>query len=156
MNYNNYIIGNIIRMQRESLGLSKNKLSELVGVSHTEIRRIEDGTRKSYNLNVLKRICEVLNLNMSELLFETHKKFDKNYNNFDKKYNVKVIQTIKNSYEILAQNERQAAQSILNYLEENDLIFVDPSDNFDIEVYSENGEKFQSFNAKNRLYRVRI
>lgn len=156
MNYNNYVVGNIIRMRREALELSKNRLADLVGVSHTEIRRIEDGVRKSYNLNVLKRICDVLDLNVRELLFEMPKTFEKTNQKYEKNFNVKVIQTFKNSYEIEAKNEREAAQKILDFLVENNLILVDPIDSFDIEVYSEDGENLQNFNAKNKLYRVRI
>ena len=156
MNYENYIIGKTIRIKRENLGISKNALSKLVGISDTEIRRIENGIRRSYNLNILNRICEVLDINMVELLFEIPKKIEKNYQDFEKKFNVKVIQTFKNSYEIEAKNEREAAQKILDFLVENNLILVDPSDSFDIEVYSEDGKNLQNFNAKNKLYSVRI
>ena len=74
MNYNNYVIGNIIRNKRENLSISKRELAKLVGISDTEIRRIENGIRRSYNLNILNRICEVLDINMIELLFEIPKK----------------------------------------------------------------------------------
>ena len=84
------------------------------------------------------------------------KKIEKNYQDFEKKFSVKVIQTFKNSYEIEAKNEREAAQKILDFLVENNLILVEPSDSFDIEVYSEDGENLQNFNAKNKLYSVRI
>lgn len=156
MNYNNYVIGNIIRNKRENLSISKRELAKLVGISDTEIRRIENGIRRSYNLNILNRICEVLDIDMVELLFEIPKKIEKKYQDFEKKFNVKVIQSLKNSYEIDAKNEKEAAQKILDFLVENNLILVDPSDSFDIEVYSEDGENLQKFNAKNKLYGVRI
>ena len=156
MSDNSYIIGNIIREQRENLNVSKRTLAKLVGISDTEIKRIEDGMRKSFNLNILNRICNVLGINMNELLFEIPKSTDKNKEKFEKKYIVKVTQYVKDSYNIDAKNESEAVQKTLNYLAENKLIVTDPSEGFDIEVYSRSEENLENFDIKNDIYRVKI
>ena len=156
MSDNSYIIGNIIREQRENLNVSKRTLAKLVGISDTEIKRIEDGMRKSFNLNILNRICNVLGINMNELLFEIPKSTDKNKKKFEKEYVVKVTQYVKDSYNIDAKNESEAVQKTLNYLAENKLIVTDPSEGFDIEVYSRSEENLENFDIKNDIYRVKI
>lgn len=156
MSDNSYIIGNIIREQRENLNVSKRTLAKLVGISDTEIKRIEDGMRKSFNLNILNRICNVLGINMNELLFEIPKSTDKNKEKFEKEYVVKVTQYVKDSYNIDAKNESEAVQKTLNYLAENKLIVTDPSEGFDIEVYSRSEENLENFDIKNDIYRVKI
>ena len=156
MNYNNCIIGNIIREQRENLNVSKRALARMVGISDTEIKRIEDGMKKTYNLNILRKICNVLDINMNELLFENPKNNCKNHQDFTKNYTIKVIQPLKKSYDIEAKNDLEAVEKLLNYLVKNDLIITEPSDSFDIEVYSRSEENLENFNIKNAVYKVKI
>lgn len=48
------------------------KLSLLVGVSHSEISRIENGNRECPNINVIITMCEILGLNPILVLLETN------------------------------------------------------------------------------------
>ena len=57
-----------IKEQRLSRGYSRNKLATLSGVSHTEIRRIEEGERTKPSADNLKKIADALHLPASILL----------------------------------------------------------------------------------------
>lgn len=68
MNKNNIMVGKILCKRRMELGLSMRQLALIVGVSHTEISRIESGQRGNYNVNILARICKVLGINFLEII----------------------------------------------------------------------------------------
>ena len=53
----------VIRERRKEKGLSQGKLAELVQVSQPFIAEIESG-RKKPSVDVLMRICEVLDISM--------------------------------------------------------------------------------------------
>lgn len=66
---NNYaMIAEIFKNRRIELGLSKRKLACLVGISDTELSRIEHGERENYNLITLIKLCDVLDLDFIKLL----------------------------------------------------------------------------------------
>lgn len=66
---NNYsFIAEVFRKRRVELGYSKRKLAAIVGISDTEISRIEHGERENYNLVTLIRLCEVLKIDFIHLL----------------------------------------------------------------------------------------
>ena len=66
---NNYgFIAEVFRKRRVMLGYSKRKLAAIVGISDTEISRIEHGERENYNLVTLIRMCEVLKIDFIYLL----------------------------------------------------------------------------------------
>ena len=66
---NNYcFIAEVFRKRRIMLGYSKRKLAAIVGISDTEISRIEHGERENYNLVTLIRMCEVLKIDFIHLL----------------------------------------------------------------------------------------
>lgn len=66
---NNYVfIAEVFRKKRIELGYSKRKLASIVGISDTELSRIEHGERENYNLITLIKMCEVLNINFIRLL----------------------------------------------------------------------------------------
>lgn len=66
---NNYVfIATIFRGRRIELGYSKRKLASLVGISDTELSRIEHGERENYNLLTLLKLCEVLRIDFIRLL----------------------------------------------------------------------------------------
>lgn len=66
---NNYgFIAEVFRKRRIMLGYSKRKLAAIVGISDTEISRIEHGERENYNLVTLIRLCEVLKIDFIHLL----------------------------------------------------------------------------------------
>lgn len=51
----------VIIKKRTKLGYSQNKLAQLVGISQPFMNEIEKG-RKKPSLDILLRLCEVLNL----------------------------------------------------------------------------------------------
>lgn len=53
----------VIIKKRIRLGYSRNKLSQLIGISQTFIIEIEKGEKKP-SLDILLRLCEVLNLEL--------------------------------------------------------------------------------------------
>lgn len=78
---NNYLLlAEVLKRKRISLGLSQRELGRLSGVSHTEIFRIENGERLEYNLTILLKLCDVLGVNIIELLMATGY-LSKNYMN---------------------------------------------------------------------------
>ncbi len=53
----------VIIKKRTKLGYSQNKLAQLVGISQPFMNEIEKG-RKKPSLDILLRLCEVLNLEL--------------------------------------------------------------------------------------------
>ncbi len=62
-------VGQIITEAREKVGLSKNQLGELAGVSHTEISRIESGEREIPNPKTLRKISKHIGVNYNDLMY---------------------------------------------------------------------------------------
>ncbi|MHB0913359.1 MAG: helix-turn-helix domain-containing protein [Armatimonadota bacterium] len=63
------ILAENIKRRRKELGLSQEKLAEIVGLSTNHIARIETGTRTP-SLGILDRIAEALGTTVSELTAE--------------------------------------------------------------------------------------
>lgn len=61
-------LGNFIKEKRAARELSIRKLAELAGISHTEIKRIEDGVRKQPSPQVLRAIAEALNISYDDIM----------------------------------------------------------------------------------------
>ena len=61
-------LGNYVKMIRTGKDFSMRKLSEMSGISHTEIKRIEDGTRKQPSPQVLRAIAAALNTPYEDLM----------------------------------------------------------------------------------------
>lgn len=61
-------LGNFIKEKRAARELSIRKLAELAGISHTEIKRIEDGVRKQPSPQVLRAIAEALNVSYDDIM----------------------------------------------------------------------------------------
>ena len=59
-------LGKIIKRARKIKGISQEDLASLIGVSHTELSRIERGIRKSPNLIILINICEILDIDLQK------------------------------------------------------------------------------------------
>ena len=68
MKYNYVLLAEILRRMRLFMGYSKRSLAEAVGISHTELTRIENGNRENYNLLTLIKICDVLHIDFIALL----------------------------------------------------------------------------------------
>lgn len=63
-------VGEKLKKKREELDYSFGKLSNLSGVDKAEISRIENGERKNPNPITIKKIAEVLGLDIIELYEE--------------------------------------------------------------------------------------
>ena len=61
-------LGVYVREKRQEKKLSIRKLAELAGISHTEIKRIEDGTRKQPSPQVVRSIASALGVPYEELM----------------------------------------------------------------------------------------
>lgn len=61
-------LGDYVKMIRTGKEFSMRKLSEMSGISHTEIKRIEDGTRKQPSPQVLRAIAAALNTPYEDLM----------------------------------------------------------------------------------------
>ena len=68
MKFNYVLLAEILRRMRLFMGYSKRSLAEAVGISHTELTRIENGNRENYNLLTLIKICDVLHIDFIALL----------------------------------------------------------------------------------------
>lgn len=68
MKYNYLFIGNFLRIKRLEMNYSIRSLARQVGMSDTELSRWENGERINYNLILLIRLCEILNINFIRLL----------------------------------------------------------------------------------------
>lgn len=69
MKKNNYmLLAEIVRMRRIVSGLSLRAMAKKLGISHTELSRIENGERMNYNLTTLIRLCEILEMDFVKLL----------------------------------------------------------------------------------------
>ena len=60
-------LGDLVREGREEMGLTRSRLAELTGISHTEIQRIELGARDCPSLRVLYQLSNVLGISMKEI-----------------------------------------------------------------------------------------
>lgn len=61
-------LGRFIAEHRMDRNLSQRKLAEMANLSHTEICRIENGTRKQPSPLVLKSIAVALGVNFDEIM----------------------------------------------------------------------------------------
>lgn len=68
MKYNYLFIGNFLRNKRLEMNYSIRSLARQVGMSDTELSRWENGERINYNLILLIRLCDILNINFIRLL----------------------------------------------------------------------------------------
>ena len=68
MKYDVLLLAGIIKNRRITLGYSLRSLAEQVGISHTELARIENGNRTNFSLIVIVRLCEILKIDFVNLL----------------------------------------------------------------------------------------
>jgi len=67
LDYNNALMGKIIKRLRKERGLSQDVLSGLAGIGRSHLAMIESG-RKNANVDTLWRIADALNIRLSQLL----------------------------------------------------------------------------------------
>lgn len=69
---NNYLLlAEILKVKRILSGNSLRNVANEVGISHTELARIENGNRENFSLLTLVNLCEVLNVDVVKLLMIT-------------------------------------------------------------------------------------
>ena len=61
-------LGAYIRAKRSDRDFSVRRLGELAGISHTEVKRIEDGVRKQPSPQVLRSIASALGVPYEEIM----------------------------------------------------------------------------------------
>ncbi len=66
---NNYcLMAEIFKWYRSFYGYSKRELARAVGISHSELSRIENCERENYNIVTLINMCNVLHIDFIKLL----------------------------------------------------------------------------------------
>lgn len=115
MKYNYLKIAEIIKVKRLESGLSKRQLASLVGVSDTEINRIENGMKTNYNMVHLIKICNELDLDFVELL-RIAGYLD---NNKLKNYRVKAQCNKEEVYVVKAYTPKDAYRDVLDFIKRN-------------------------------------
>lgn len=61
-------LGELIKEQREKLGISQRELSRQTGVDNNTIAKLEKGVRKKPNTLALKKIAYILNVDLKKIL----------------------------------------------------------------------------------------
>ena len=65
----NESVGTLIEKGRKNKGLNKRELSNLVGISDTELSRIESGEREAPNPKILRKISKEIDVNYNDLMY---------------------------------------------------------------------------------------
>lgn len=133
---NNTKIGEVIKFFRIKNDMSQSMLADLVGVSRTEISKIEIGVRKTINKQLLKKICNILSINFDKLIQSFG---DSNKGNELKKYKVTIKEIIETDYIVSADNEIAAIDFVEN--------FFKLADNLQCEINKES-EVFSEINVE--------
>ena len=119
---NNYMmLAEIIKNRRISLGFSLRNLANEVGISHTELVRIENGNRQCLNVITLIRLCKLLELDFLTLLEDTNF-----YEREEEKLFYVIVKNIDTTvFRIHATNEIKAVTMIIDLIKNNDVIKKD-------------------------------
>lgn len=75
MQFDNVLIGQVIRRKRTQKGMTQELLSGLAGIARTHLTMIENGTKQA-NFETLWRIALALNMKPSELVAEIEKELE--------------------------------------------------------------------------------
>lgn len=104
----NVLIGENIREYRESAGYSRERFSELVGITPRFLADAETGF-VGVSLTNLKRICEILGVSADRLLWrqENSLGLDERVKHVDRKYVDVVEQVIRKQLEVIALASRE-------------------------------------------------
>lgn len=121
MKYDYKKLGLLLKEEREEYEYSRRNLAARVGISDTELKRIEDGERVAPNLITLIKLCEELELNIQFLLEDTNFLEVKN----DKTFFVLVRNAELSLFRIQAKNNYDAVRFILTFLIDNPIIEID-------------------------------
>ena len=118
MEYDYIKLIDILKNKRIEKGLSMRELGIKVGVSHTEISKIEHGVRPNFSFYILAKICKILDIDIVNLMEEI--------GIINKKEEKLFYVMFKNDEEYLfkvhAIDDMSAAKIALDFVTENRLI----------------------------------
>ena len=118
MKYNYLKLAEMLKNKREEKGLSIRNLGEKVGISHSEISRIENGARPHFSFITLANICKVLEIDMMNLLDDVGIwEVD-----MDQLFYVMFKQEDEHIFKIHARCEYEAIRIAMDFVVENELI----------------------------------
>ena len=124
MKYNYLKLAEVLKEKREDMGISTRKLGEKVGISHTEISRIENGMRPHFSFVILAKLCKELKIDMMNLLDDA----DVWRVDYDQLFYVMVKQEEEKIFKIHARSEFEAARIVCDLVYENQLMDFSKSD----------------------------
>lgn len=143
MKYNYLKIARILKEKRLESGMSKRQLGNLIGISDTEISRIENGERVNYNLINLINLCEILDINFNNLLVNCGYLDTEKINT----YEIIVRKYDEEYYKVNGKNEEDAIDILTEFLVKNHKINTKNQDKIDFyirESEERNEEKIAS------------
>ena len=80
-------IGSKIKKARLAKGMTQETLGELLGIQKSAVAKYENGRVVNIKRNTLKKICDILDIPASELIFEkarkSHEVFDKTHKSLE-------------------------------------------------------------------------
>lgn len=147
MNFNSMLLGKILMNRRKEFQISRNQLARYIGISATELARIERGERQIPNLVTLIKLCEILRIDFIDLLLETGFLDVKNSSYNSKRYKAVVQNIQESSFEIVAENDEIAMEKVEKLINnEKDYGIKIPGEkndftNIELEEIGENIEK---------------
>lgn len=118
MKYNYLELAETLKEKRKEKGISTRDLGEKVGVSHTEISRIENGMRPHFSFVILSKICKELDIDMINLLDDVGVwECDS-----EQLFYVMFKQNEENIFKVHARCEGEAVRIAFDFICENELI----------------------------------
>ena len=118
MKYDYLKLAEVLKERREELEISTRDLAYQVGVSHTEISRIENGMRPHFSFVILAKLCKVLKIDMINLIDLINLwEVDDN-----KIFYVMCNQEEEKIYKVHARSEGEAIRIAFGFVEDNNLI----------------------------------
>ncbi len=118
MKYDYMKLIEIIKNKRIEKGLSMRKLGVEAGVSHTEISKIENGIRPTFSFYILAKICEVLDIDIVNLMEDVGLLKEKK----EKLFYVMFKNDEEYVFKVHAIDEMTAAKIALDFVTENGII----------------------------------
>ena len=118
MKYDYLKLAEVLKERREELEISTRDLAYQVGVSHTEISRIENGMRPHFSFVILAKLCKALKIDMINLIDLINLwEVDDN-----KVFYVMFKQEEEKIYKVHARSEGEAIRIAFGFVEDNNLI----------------------------------
>lgn len=141
MNYNYSKLIEILIEERIKKNLSQRQLAKKIGVSNSEISKIESGMKPNFSFIILAKICKELDLDVEQLLFEIGLK--KINNREEKEYYV-LFKNVEEDIVVVHSNSNiNAVLKAYDVVESNNLLKYDKEKIKSFEVYcTDNIEDF--------------